>query len=81
MSVTRLLLLGAVACIVKAHGGHDVKPDDGEWDAKSYAEQHMHKEHHMSVNTLSSTIFHFCHFHIGYRIDVAHALLLLQRYI
>ncbi|KAG8806130.1 hypothetical protein FRC18_006270, partial [Serendipita sp. 400] len=54
MSVTRLLLLGAVACIVKAHGGHDVKSDDGEWDAKSYAEQHMHKEHHIDTFDLAS---------------------------
>ncbi|KAG8799663.1 hypothetical protein FRC17_007071 [Serendipita sp. 399] len=54
MSATRLLLLGAIAYVVKAHGGGDAKADDTNWDAKSYAERHMHQEHHIDTFDLAS---------------------------
>ncbi|CAG7853967.1 SubName: Full=Related to SSP120-secretory protein {ECO:0000313/EMBL:CCA67170.1} [Serendipita indica DSM 11827] len=54
MSVARILLLGLIAGVVRGHGGHDQAPDDKEWDAKSYAEQHMHREHHIDSFDLAS---------------------------
>ncbi|PVF97707.1 hypothetical protein CPB86DRAFT_807121 [Serendipita vermifera] len=54
MSLKHLLLLGAAAGIVNGHGSHAEQKDDIAWDAKSYAEQHMHKEHHIDSFDLAS---------------------------